>query len=64
MTNKSLKLNKDDIKYMLDILQDEEERQYSDIEIRDNVEVAKVNLERLQHIRTVLLSISERAEEE
>lgn len=64
MTNKSLKLNKDDIKYMLDILQDEEERQYSDIEIRDNVEVAKVNLERLQHIRTVLLGISEGAEEE
>lgn len=64
MTNKSSKLNKDDIKYMLDILQDEEERQYSDIEIRDNVEVAKVNLERLQHIRTVLLGISEGAEEE
>ena len=57
-------MNKDDIKYMLDILQDEDERQYADIEIRDNVEVAKVNLERLQHIRTVLLSISERAEEE
>ena len=64
MTNKSSKLNKDDIKYMLDILQGEEERQYADIEIRDNVEVAKVNLERLQHIRTVLLGISERAEEE
>ena len=63
MTNKSLKLNKDDIKYMLDILQDEEERQYSDIEIRDNVEVAKVNLERLQHIKTVLLGIAEGAEE-
>jgi biotin synthase-like enzyme len=64
MTNKSSKLNKDDIKYMLDILQDEEERQYADIEIRDNVEVAKVNLERLQHIKTVLLGMSERAEEE
>ena len=63
MTNKSLKLNKDDIKYMLDILQDEEERQYADIEIRDNVEVAKVNLERLQHIKTVLLGIAEGAEE-
>ncbi len=63
MTNKSSKLNKDDIKYMLDILQDEEERQYSDIEIRDNVEVAKVNLERLQHIKTVLLGIAEGAEE-
>ena len=63
MTNKSSKLNKDDIKYMLDILQDEEERQYADIGIRDNVEVAKVNLERLQHIRTVLLGISDGAEE-
>ncbi|MFZ0556387.1 MAG: hypothetical protein WAM26_13955 [Nitrososphaeraceae archaeon] len=63
MTNKSSKLNKDDIKYMLDILQDEEERQYADIEIRDNVEVAKVNLERLQHIKTVLLGIAEGAEE-
>jgi biotin synthase-like enzyme len=62
MTNKSSKLDKDDIKYMLDILQDEEERQYADIEIRENVEVAKVNLERLQHIRTVLLGISEEAE--
>jgi hypothetical protein len=64
MTNKISKLNKDDIKYMLDILQDEEERQYGNIEIRDNVEVAKANLERLQHIRTVLLGISEGAEEE
>ena len=63
MTNKSSKLNKDDIKYMLDILQDEEERQYADIEIRDNVVVAKVNLERLQHIKTVLLGIAEGAEE-
>jgi hypothetical protein len=53
MTNKSSKLNKDDIKYILDILQDEEERQYADIEIRDNVEVSKVNLERLQRIRLV-----------
>ena len=41
MANKSSKLNKDNIKYMLNILQDEEEQQYSDIEIRDNVEVAK-----------------------
>ena len=63
MTNKSSKLNKDDIKYMLDILQDEEERQYADIEIRNNLEVAKVNLERLQHIKTVLLGIAEGAEE-
>jgi hypothetical protein len=52
MTNKSSKLNKDDIKYLLDILHDEE-RQYADIEIRDNVEVSKVNLERLQRIRLV-----------
>ena len=63
MTNKSSKLNKDDIKYMLDILQDEEERQYADIEIRENVEVARLNLERLQHIRTVLIGISEEAGE-
>jgi hypothetical protein len=63
MTNKSSKLNKDDIKYMLDILQDEEERQYADIEIRENIEVARVNLERIQHIRTVLLGISEEAED-
>ena len=64
MTNKSSKLDKDDIKYMLDILQDEEERQYADIEIRENVEIAKVNLERLRHIRTVLLGISDGAEED
>jgi hypothetical protein len=41
MTNKSSKLNKDDFKYLLDILNDEEERQYADIEIRDNVAVAR-----------------------
>jgi len=46
------------------LYKDEEERQDADIEIRDNLEVAKVNLERLQHIRTVLAGISERAEEE
>ena len=57
MTNKSSKLDKDDIKYMLDILQDEEERQYADIEIRENVDVAKVNLERLQRIRLALLDL-------
>jgi hypothetical protein len=38
MTNKSSKLNKDDINYLLDILHDEEERRYADIEIRDNVD--------------------------
>jgi hypothetical protein len=51
MTNQSSKLNKDDIKYLLGVLQDEEVRQYANIEIRDNVEVAKVNLERLIRIR-------------
>jgi|GEM_PF-3257372 hypothetical protein len=50
MTSSS-KLNEADINYLLDILNDEEERQYAGIEIRDNVEVAKVNLERLQRIR-------------
>jgi hypothetical protein len=59
MTNKSSKLNKDDIKYLLDILHDEEQRQYGDIEIRDNVEVAKVNLERLQRIRLAVLDLNE-----
>ena len=63
MTNKSSKLNKDDFKYLYDILDDEEVRQETEIGIRDNVEVAKVNLERLQHIRTVLLGISEEAKE-
>jgi hypothetical protein len=57
MTNKSSKLNKDDIRYLLGILDDEEERQYVNIEIRDNVEVAKVNLERLQRIRLAVLDL-------
>jgi len=59
MTNKSSKLDKDDIKYLLDILHDEEQRQYGDIEIRDNVEIAKVNLERLQRIRLAVLDLNE-----
>jgi hypothetical protein len=59
MTNKSSKLTKDDIKYLLDILHDEEERQYADIEIRDNVEAAKVNLERLQRIRLAVIDLKE-----
>jgi hypothetical protein len=59
MTNKSSKLNKDDIKYLLDILDDEEKRQYANIEIRDNVEVAKANLERLQRIRLAVLDLNE-----
>jgi hypothetical protein len=59
MTTKSSKLNKDDIKYLLDILHDEEQRQYGDIEIRDNVEIAKVNLERLQRIRLAVLDLNE-----
>ena len=59
MTNKSSKLTKDDIKYLLDILHDEEERQYADIEIRDNVEAAKVNLERIQRIRLAVIDLKE-----
>ena len=59
MTNKSSKLNKDDFKYLLDILDDEEERQYADIEIRDNVEVAKSNLERLKRIRLAVIDLKE-----
>ena len=59
MINKSSKLNKDDIKYLLDIIHDEEERQYASIEIRDNVEVAKVNLERLQRIRLAVIDLKE-----
>ena len=55
MTNKSSKLNKDDFKYLLDILDDEEVRQETEIGIRDNVEVAKVNLQRLQRIRLAVL---------
>jgi hypothetical protein len=57
MTNESSKLNKDDIKYLSDILDDEEERQYAEIEIRDNVEVAKVNLERLTRIRLAVIDL-------
>jgi hypothetical protein len=41
----------------LGILDDEVERQYANIEIRDNVEVAKVNLERLQRIRLAVLDL-------
>jgi hypothetical protein len=59
MTNQSSKLNKDDIKYLLGILQDEEVRQYAIIEIRDNVEVAKVNLERLARIRLAVADLKE-----
>jgi hypothetical protein len=59
MTNQSSKLNKDDIKYLLGILQDEEVRQYANIEIRDNVEVAKVNLERLARIRLAVADLKE-----
>jgi hypothetical protein len=61
MTNQSSKLNKDDIKYLLGILQDEEVRQYANIEIRDNVEVAKVNLERLTRIRLAVEDLEEDA---
>jgi hypothetical protein len=57
MTNKSSKLNKDDFKYLYDILDDEEVRQETEIGIRDNVEVAKVNLERLQRIRLAVLDL-------
>jgi hypothetical protein len=59
MTNRPSKLNKDDIKYLLGILQDEEVRQYANIEIRDNVEVAKVNLERLTRIRLAVEDLKE-----
>jgi hypothetical protein len=61
MTNQSSKLNKDDIKYLLGILQDEEVRQYTNIEIRDNVEAAKVNLERLTRIRLAVEDLEEGA---
>ena len=59
MTNQSSKLNKDDIKYLLGILQDEEVRQYANIEIRDNVEVAKVNLDGLISIRLAVEDLKE-----
>lgn len=59
MIKKPSKLNKDDFKYLFDILDDEEVRQYADIEIRDNVEVAKVNLERLQRIRLAVIDLKE-----
>jgi hypothetical protein len=59
MTNESSKLNKDDIKYLLDILNDEEQRQYGNIEIRDNVEVAKANLERITRMRLAVLNLKE-----
>jgi hypothetical protein len=59
MTNKSSILNKDDFKYLLDILNDEEERQYANIEIRDNLEVAKINLERLTRIRLAVIDLKE-----
>jgi hypothetical protein len=57
MTNKSSKLNKDEFKYLYDIVDDEEVRQETEIGIRDNVEVAKVNLERLQRIRLAVLDL-------
>jgi hypothetical protein len=57
MANKYSKLNKDDFKYLMDILEEEEKRQYSDIEIRDNVEVAKLNLERITRIRLAVFDL-------
>lgn len=57
MTNQSSKLNKDDINYLLDILNDEEERQYANIEIRDNLEVAKSNLERITRIKLAVIDL-------
>jgi hypothetical protein len=42
----------------LDIIHNEE-RQYANFEIRDNVDVAKVNLERLQRIRLAVLDLKE-----
>ena len=59
MTNKSSKLNEADFNYLMAILNDEEQRQYSNIEIRDNLEVAKVNLERLTRIRLAVLDLKE-----
>jgi hypothetical protein len=58
MTSSS-KLNEADFNYLLDILNDEEERQYAIIEIRDNVEVAKANLERVTRIRLAVLDLKE-----
>ena len=58
MTSSS-KLNEADFNYLLDILNDEEERQYANIEIRDNVEVAKANLERITRIRLAVLDLKE-----
>ncbi len=54
----SSKLNEADFNYLLDILNDEE-RQYAIIESRDNVEVAKANLERVTRIRLAVLDLKE-----
>lgn len=59
MTNESSKLSDADFKYLIDILNDEEERQYVNIEIRDNLEVAKINLERLTRIRLALVDLKD-----
>jgi hypothetical protein len=58
MTSSS-KVNEADFNYLLDILNDEEQRQYASIEIRDNVEVAKANLERITRIRLAVLDLKE-----
>jgi hypothetical protein len=58
MTSPS-KVNEADFNYLLDILNDEEQRQYASIEIRDNVEVAKANLERITRIRLAVLDLKE-----
>ena len=55
--NSSSKVNEAGFNYLLDILNDEEERQYANIEIRDNVEVAKANLERITRIRLAVLDL-------
>jgi hypothetical protein len=59
MTSSSSKMNEADFNYLLDILNDEEQRQYANIEIRDNLEVAKVNLERITRIRLAVLDLKE-----
>ena len=55
--NSSSNVNEADFNYLLDILNDEEERQYANIKIRDNVEVAKANLERITRIRLAVLDL-------
>ena len=57
MTNQPSKLNEVDFKYLCDILDNAEELALTEIEMRDNLEEAKSNLESLTRIKLAVLDL-------